>query len=245
MSNILIIAGTSDIGFATAKKLTEQGHNVFLTGRKQDTLSGLAAQLNTPFAVLDASDFAATLEVFNLAKNSLGTIDGVVNCSGSLLLKPAHLTSQTQYEETIKANLTTAFAVVHAAGQCMLENGGSVVLVSSAAASVGLSNHEAISAAKAGIIGLALAAAASYANNNLRFNVVAPGLVETKLTNALTNNAMGRSVSEKMHPLGRLGKPEDIASAIVFLLDPANDWITGQVMAVDGGLSHIRPKMKA
>jgi NAD(P)-dependent dehydrogenase (short-subunit alcohol dehydrogenase family) len=120
-----------------------------------------------------------------------------------------------------------------------------VVLISSAAAMEGLANHEAIAAAKAGILGLTLSAAASYAGQNLRVNAVAPGLTETPLTAALTGNETSRRVSEAMHALGRLGKPEDIARAIVFLLDPANNWITGQVLAVDGGLSRVRPKMKA
>jgi 3-oxoacyl-[acyl-carrier protein] reductase len=120
-----------------------------------------------------------------------------------------------------------------------------VVLVSSAAAMEGLANHEAIAAAKAGIIGLTLSAAATYAPMNLRVNAVAPGLTETPLTAALTGNETSRKFSEAMHALGRLGKPEDVARAIVFLLDPENSWITGQVLAVDGGLSRVRPKMKA
>ncbi len=105
--------------------------------------------------------------------------------------------------------------------------------------------HEAIAAAKAGIIGLTLAAVASYAGSNLRFNAVAPGLTETPLAQPLTANESARRLSEAMHALGRLGQPEDIARAIVFLLDPANSWITGQVLAVDGGLSRVRPRMKA
>ncbi len=109
---------------------------------------------------------------------------------------------------------------------------------------VGLANHEAIAAAKAGVIGLALSAAATYASNHLRVNVVAPGLTETPLTSAITSNEKSRQLSEQMHALGRLGQPQDIARAIVFLLDPQNNWITGQVLAVDGGLSHIRPKAK-
>ena len=173
-----------------------------------------------------------------------GEIEGVVNCSGSLLLKSAHLTTQEQYQDVINASLTTAFATVRAAGKYM-NKGGSVVLISSAAAMEGLANHEAIAAAKAGIIGLTLSAAATYASSNLRFNAVAPGLVETSLTQQLTSNETSRKFSESMHALGRLGKPEDIARAIVFLLDPANDWITGQILAVDGGLSCIRPKMRA
>jgi 3-oxoacyl-[acyl-carrier protein] reductase len=96
-------------------------------------------------------------------------------------------------------------------------------------------SHEAIAAAKAGIIGLTLAAAASYAGHQLRVNAVAPGLTETPLTQSLTANESAHQLSEAMHAFGRLGQPDDIARAIVFLLDLANSWITGQVLAVDGG----------
>jgi NAD(P)-dependent dehydrogenase (short-subunit alcohol dehydrogenase family) len=148
-----------------------------------------------------------------------------------------------QYQSVIDASLTTAFATVHAAGKYM-NKGGSVMLISSAAAMQGLANHEAIAAAKAGIIGLTLSAAATYASMNLRVNAVAPGLIETSLTKNLTGNETSRKFSEALHALGRLGKPEDIARAIVFLLDPDNSWITGQVLAVDGGLSSVLPKMR-
>lgn len=245
MSNILIIAGSSDIGFTTAKQLQAENHNVFMTGRNEETIRKLANEISCPYAVLDATDFSATLAVFEQAKAELGGLDGVVNCSGSILLKPAHLTSEQQFHDTINTNLTTAFSVVHAAGKTFTKDGGSVVLLSSAAAQVGLSNHEAIAAAKAGIIGLALAAASTYANNNIRFNVVAPGLVDTKLTSALTSSDVGRKVSESMHPLGRLGTPKDIAAAITFFLNPNNNWITGQVLGIDGGLAYVRSKMKA
>jgi NAD(P)-dependent dehydrogenase (short-subunit alcohol dehydrogenase family) len=108
----------------------------------------------------------------------------------------------------------------------------------------GLANHEAIAAAKAGVLGLMLSAAATYASMNLRVNAVAPGLVQSSLTAQLTASEASRKVSESMHALGRIGQPEDIARAIVFLLDPANDWITGQVLGVDGGLSSIRPRTR-
>jgi NAD(P)-dependent dehydrogenase (short-subunit alcohol dehydrogenase family) len=230
MAHYLIIAASSGIGQATVKLLEENGHSVFTTARDTSKIA--------PDAILDATDFQAVEEVFKQA----GHIDGVVNCSGSLLLKAAHLTSKEQYHAVIDASLTTAFATVRAAGKDM-NKGGSVVLISSAAAMDGFANHEAIAAAKAGIIGLTLSAAASYASMNLRVNAIAPGLIETPLTASLTGNEGARKFSEAMHALGRLGKPQDVARAIVFLLDPANDWITGQVLAVDGGLS--RPKMKA
>jgi NAD(P)-dependent dehydrogenase (short-subunit alcohol dehydrogenase family) len=236
MANILIIAAGSGIGQATTDLLREGGHRVFTTARDTSKI--------TPDAMLDASDFDAVDDVFAQAATSMGSIDGVVNCAGSLLLKSAHLTSRSQYDAVINASLTTAFATVRAAGKHM-GNGGSVVLVSSAAAMEGLANHEAIAAAKAGIIGLTLSAAASYAPANLRFNAVAPGLTETPLTASLTANDTARRFSESMHALGRLGTPGDVARAIAFLLDPMNNWITGQVLAVDGGLSRVRPKLKA
>lgn len=232
MAHFLVIAASSGIGQATVSLLKEAGHSVFTTARDKSKI--------TPDAVLDATDFEAVDAVFKQA----GEIDGVVNCSGSLLLKSAHLTSKEQYQSVIDASLTTGFATVRAAGKHM-NQGGSVVLISSAAAMEGLANHEAIAAAKAGILGLVLSAAATYAGQNLRVNAIAPGLTETPLTAALTGNQTSRKFSESMHALGRLGKPEDVARAIVFLLDPANSWITGQVLAVDGGLSRVRPKMKA
>jgi 3-oxoacyl-[acyl-carrier protein] reductase len=243
MSHFLIIAGSSDIGLATIHRLIAQGHQVTMTSR-QETKRDLALKIGAEFFLLDASDFQAVQILFDSISQSR-PLNGVVNCAGSILLKPAHLTTEADYQETIKANLTSAFAIVHASGKTMIEQGGSIVLLSSAAALVGLSNHEAIAAAKAGVIGLALSAAATYANNNLRVNVVAPGLIETKLSHALTANPALRKISERMHPLNRIGTVEDVASAICFLLHPENSWITGEVLSVDGGLSHIRPKMQA
>lgn len=232
MAKYLIIAASSCIGQATVSLLKEAGHSVFTTARDYTKI--------TPDAILDATDFDAVDRIFKQA----GEIDGVVNCSGSLLLRSAHGTSKEQYLSVINASLTTSFATLRSAGKHMIK-GGAVVLISSAAAMQGLSSHEAIAAAKAGVIGLTLSAAATYAGQNLRVNAVAPGLIETSLTAGLIANQTSRKFSEAMHALGRLGKPADVARAIVFLLDPDNSWITGQVLAVDGGLSSVRPRIKA
>lgn len=236
MANFIVLAAASGIGHATVNGLRAQGHTVFTTARTHDKIS--------PDLVLDASDFDAVDAAFAQATSAMGSIDGAVNCAGSLLLKSAHLTTYDQYQSVVNASLTTAFACTRAAGKHMT-NGGSVVLVSSAAAMEGLANHEAIAAAKAGVLGLMLSAAATYAPQNLRFNAVAPGLTETPMTAALTGNETARKFSLAMHALGRLGSVDDIARAIIFLLDPLNNWITGQVLAVDGGLSRVRPKPKA
>lgn len=231
MAHYLVIAASSSLGQAVTEALKAQGDSVFTTARDKTKMN--------PDLLLDATDFNAVDEAFRLA----GTIDGVVNCSGSLLLKPAHTTSKEQYQSVIDSSLTTSFATVHAAGTYM-KKGGSVVLIASAAALVGLANHEAIAAAKAGIIGLAQSAAATYATINLRINVIAPGMIDSPLTTALIKNEALYQASKSMHALGRIGKPEDIARAVLFLLNPQNSWITGQVLAVDGGLSRVRPKIK-
>ena len=231
MAHYLVIAASSSIGQAVTNALRAQGDSVFTTARDRNKIN--------PDVILDATDFDAVNRVFRLS----GPIDGVDNCSGSLLLKPAHTTNKEQYQSIIDASLTTSFATVNAAGNHM-KQGGSVVLIASAAALVGISNHEAIAAAKAGIIGLTQSAAATYATNNLRFNAVAPGMVDSPLTSQLIQNEAMYNASKAMHALGRIGKPSDIAQAILFLLNPNNSWITGQVIAVDGGLSRVRPKIK-
>ena len=229
MPHFLIIAASSEIGQKLVKNLIQLGHTVFTTARNDSKIK--------PDLYLDASNFEDVENAFIKA----GNIDGVVNLSGSLLIRPAHLTTRAQYEELVNSSFTTAFATVRAAGKLMTK-GGSVVLISSAAAKIGLANHEGIAAVKSAIVGLVISAAATYSSLALRFNAIAPGLVETSLTKEITQNPMSRKFSESMHALKRLGSTDDIASAIIFLLDPSNSWITGQVLAVDGGLSSVRSK---
>src|SRR5262249_40565503 len=163
---------------------------------------------------------------------------GVVNCVGSaLLMKPVHLTTDDEWAAALAANLTSAFLTVRAAVRAMTPAGGSVVLVSSAAARLGVPNHEAIAAAKAGVQGLALSAAASYASRGIRVNAVAPGLVRTPLTAGITANDATLKAFTALHALGRIGEPDDVASAIEWLLDQT--WVTGQVLGIDGGLATV------
>lgn len=244
MQNFLIISASSDVGFLTAQNLVAQGKKIFITAQNQEKLNELKSTLGCDGEVLNAADFAATQTVFEQASTNLGSLDGVVNFAGSVIIKPAHLTSFDDYQKTIEANLTTAFSTIRASTKT-LKNGGSVVLISSAAAMQGISNHEAIAAAKGGIIALAKSAAATYAEQNIRFNVVAPGLTKTKLTQKITGSENALRASIAMHALGRIGKAEDVAAMVEFLLSDKANFITGQVIGVDGGLSNLQPKIKA
>lgn len=206
-----------------------------LVGRRGEALSE-AAQGDDQTVELDASDVDGVASLFDKADD----VRGAVNLAGSILIKPAHSTSAAEFDETISQNLRTAFAVTRAAGKAMRKNGGSVVLMSSCAASTGLVSHEAISAAKAGVEGLVRSAAATYASAGIRFNAVAPGLVDTPMAAPLTKNEASLNASRSMHPLGRIGEPDEIARVIAFLLDPDSGWITGQTLGVDGGLARVR-----
>ncbi len=236
----VVLGATGGIGGELSRRLAEGGARLVLGARNGERLDPLAAELDALPVKLDATRPEEVDRLFARAVEEHGRIDGAVNCVGSFLLKPAHLTKDDEWAETMSLNLGTAFGTVKAAAHHMPQ-GGSVVLLSSVAARVGLANHEAVAAAKAGVIGLAMSAATTYLHRGLRINVVAPGLVQTQMTRKITVSETSRRASEELHPMGRLGEPEEIASAIRWLLAPEAGWVTGQVLGVDGGLSTLRP----
>lgn len=242
----LILGATGGIGSTLARQLAASGAQLVLAARNADALEAVGAELGATTIVIDATMPSDIERAVELAVSTFGRLDGATNCVGSLLLKPAHLTRPEEFDEVLSVNLRSAFSLVRSATRAMMSNteplGGSIVLVASAAARIGLANHEAIAAAKGGVISLTLAAAASYAAKQVRVNCVAPGLVRTPLTARITGSAAGEQSSLAMHALGRLGEPGDVARAIAFLLDPANSWITGQTLGVDGGLGTLRSR---
>jgi len=242
----VLIGATGGIGSAVAHRLADNGAHLVLGARTEADVQALADKTGGDAVSLDATEFDAVQDIVGHAVDTYGQLDGIVNFAGSILLKPAHLTSVDEYREQVRLNLDTAFNTVKAASRPLMRNGGSIVLMTSAVARTGLKNHEAIAAAKSGVTGLMRAAAATYANRGVRVNAVAPGLVggegefKSKMSAQILSSEAGRKQSEQMHALGRVGTPEDVAPAVTWLLDPESDWVTGQVIGVDGGLGTVR-----
>lgn len=242
----LIFGAAGGIGSALSRLVASKGGSLHIAGRTESNLLALKESLHQEgftgectSHIVDATKADEVLSTFERASASDGPVTSAVMCVGSIVLKPAHLTSAVEFDSVIQQNLVTAFNLVRAAGKFMTQ-GGSVVLISSCAAQMGLPNHEAIAAAKAGVEGLARAAAATYAPRKLRFNVVAPGLTRTPLSKRITSNPQGEAASIAMHPLGRLGEPIDVARVVAFLLSDDSGWITGQCYGVDGGLARMK-----
>lgn len=234
----VVLGATGAVGQQVARDLRARGAQLALLARDEQRLQPLAAELEATAVTLPGAAPADIRDA--LLRTCEGhEIAGIAHCIGSLLLKPARRTTVDEWNDVLETNLSSAFGVTIAAPERM-RKGGSVVFCSSVAASLGLANHEAIAAAKAGLVGLARAAAASNARRGIRFHCVAPALVESQMTEAMLARAGMKEAAAKQNPLGRIGTPADVARAIVFLLDPANDWIDGQVLGVDGGFGVMR-----
>lgn len=236
--SFVVLGATGAVGSELAHRLHARGARLVLLARDAERLAAVAGPLGAATAVVDARDPAALRET--LVETCAGRdVVGVAHCIGSLLLKPASRTSVDEWREVIDTNLSSAFGVAMALPE-ILPRGGCVVFCSSVAAELGLPNHEAIAAAKAGLQGLARALAATHARRSIRCHCVAPALVEAGMTKALLQRAGMREATGKQNPSGRIGTPADVARAIEFLLDPRSDWISGQVLGVDGGFGVLR-----
>jgi NAD(P)-dependent dehydrogenase (short-subunit alcohol dehydrogenase family) len=241
---IAFVAGAAGgIGAALCRRLDESGWRIALVGRTQSNLDALRMELrDAQVFVADVTRSEAVQSTWESVCDQMGMPSAVAHCVGSIPLKPAHLISDAEWQSAIEINLTSAFYVLRSAVKSWSRAPfpGSIVFCSSAAAKLGLANHEAISAAKSGLEGLIRGAAATYASRGIRVNGVAPGLVETALAGKIIGNEGSLKASLSMHPMRRLGQPAEIASALAWLMDPEQAWVTGQILGVDGGLGSLK-----
>jgi len=252
-STILITGATGGIGRSLVARCaapsTSDGGGaesvtLLLVARQTAALTALADSI--PGAHFVAADLTTEEGAAALAETlaTLPPLHAFAHCVGSLSLKPLHRLTLAEWREQLASHLDSAFLVLRTVVASLLERGGSVagVLCSSVAAQVGLPNHEAVAAGKAGVEGLLRAAATSYADRGLRLNAIAPSLTETPMTAGFLRSPAAREALAAQHPLGRIGTPDDQAAAIHWLMSADSAWISGQVLSVDGGLGLLRPR---
>lgn len=234
MSKTVIFGATGHMGQAITRQLVAEGKSVHLAARDDKAVAALANELGVTASHFDLAN-PATVETVVAEASTDGQLAGLVWAVGSILLKPLSRLTSTDFIETYQTNVVGAALAVQAAQAALKAGKGSVVLFSSVAASQGFTNHAAIGAAKAGVEGLAKALAAEL-SPDVRVNVIAPSLSQSKMAEPLLANEVMAKGLAQMHPLGRLGQADDFSGLACLLLDPARSgWMTGTVFAVDGG----------
>ena len=239
--SFLLIGGSSDIARQLATMLLDDGHHVTLLARDADRVAELVNR-GADLVQGDALDEAVVQNaVAHASGRSENGLAGMAHLVGSIALRPPHATKLEDFNAVLQTNLTSAFLALKTAGKAMLKLGtGRLVFTSSVAGSYGLTNHEAIAAAKGGLEAMVRSAASTYAQRGLRVNAVAPGLTETRLGGSVLRSEAIREASVGMIPLKRINEPAEIAQSMHWLLTAAPDNMTGQVLHLDGGMSNIR-----
>lgn len=230
--NYLIVGGTSGIGLELTTELLNQGHTVYVVSR---TMRNLPDSDNLIFIEGDAS----TKEF--VISGLPDVLHGVAYCPGSINLKPFNRFTDDDFLAEYNLNVLGAVRTLRQTVNALkAAQGASVVLFSTVAAQTGMPFHASIASAKAAVEGLARSLAAEYAAANIRFNCIAPSLTDTPLAEKLLSTPEKREASAKRHPLNKVGTPADMAQAALYLLSPQSGWVTGQTLAIDGGMAKLR-----
>ena len=235
----IIYGGSGGIGSAIATRLADQGAAIHLVARDKDRLAAVADQTRATFTSADVTDREAAAAATEAAGD---TISGLVFAVGSINLKPLGRLSEDDFLNDFRLNALSAANVIQAALPAMRKAGSaSVVLFSTVAVQQGFPAHASVAMAKGAVEGLTRALAAELAPN-VRVNAIAPSLTRTELAAPLLANPQMEKALAGMHPLGRLGEPHDTAGLACFLLSSEAAWMTGQVIAADGGRGRLRVK---
>ena len=204
------------------------------TARECDRLGGSGETRSRAFGV-EVSDTAAVAELVDTVHKEMGGLWLLVNGAGitrdQLLLRM----SEEEFDRVVEVNLKGTWNFIRAAARPLMKSGGRIVNIASVVGITGNAGQANYAASKAGILGLTRSVAKELAGRRVTVNAVAPGFVETDMTRALDERAKAKLVESI--PLGRVGRPEDVAAAVEFLAGPSGDYVTGQTLVIDGGLS--------
>ena len=230
----LIFGATGSVGSSLAEQLKNSGNDIHLVARNEDEVKVIADKLGCSYTVADVLEEGFIEKV----KSDIEEIKGIAYCVGSIDLKPLRMVTEADMNKCMKLNLYSAIEAIKGYQESLKKNKGSVVLFSTVAAQRGFTNHTIIASAKAAVEGLTVTLAAEFAPN-IRVNCIAPSLSKSKIAEPMLKNPTIAEGIAKAHPLKRLGEGKDSAALAKFLITEESSWITGQVIAVDGGRSKL------
>ena len=230
----VIFGATGSIGSSLAEQLKNSGNDIHLVGRNESELSSVSEKLGCSHTVADVLEDGFIEKV----KSDISEIKGLAYCVGSIDLKPLRMVSEQDFQKCMKLNLYSAVEAIKGFQESLKKNKGSIVLFSTVAAQRGFTNHAIIASAKAAVEGLTVSLAAEFAPN-IRVNCVAPSLTKSKIAEPMLKNTAIAEGIAKAHPRKRLGEGKDSAALAKFLLTEESSWVTGQIIAVDGGRSKL------
>ncbi|MDC1129961.1 SDR family oxidoreductase [Candidatus Pelagibacter sp.] len=230
----LIFGATGSVGSSLAEQLKNSGNDIHLVARNESEVKAIAEKLGCSYTVADVLEDGFIEKV----KLDINEIKGVAYCVGSIDLKPLRMVTEADMNKCMKLNLYSAIETIKGFQESLKKNKGSVVLFSTVAAQRGFTNHTIIASAKAAVEGLTVTLAAEFAPH-IRVNCIAPSLSKSKIAEPMLKNPAIAEGIAKAHPLKRLGEGKDSAALAKFLITEESSWITGQIMAVDGGRSKL------
>jgi NAD(P)-dependent dehydrogenase (short-subunit alcohol dehydrogenase family) len=243
MTSIVLITGASGgIGRALARQLHARGCRVAAVGRDASRLSDSEAAVRIAADTTTPEGAALAIATCQEALGAAPTL--LAHCVGSTLIAPLHRTRADAYREVMRVNLDSAVFMMQAWITALAGERGAAVFASSVVARIGVANHEAIAAAKGGVEALVRSAAATYASQGVRVNAVAPGMTETPMTAGMLRMPAMREGAGRQYPLGGVQTAEQVADVMAWLLGEGAARVTGQVIAVDGGFTTVRPLVK-
>lgn len=230
MKNILVIGSSSGIGKSVTTILRNK-HNVYGTYFKtENSLENSNVSMHYLNVLDENPDFSFLPE----------TLDGLVFCPGAINLKPFARIKEQDFLDDYKLQVLGAIKVIQACLPALKKSEqASIVLFSTVAVKIGFTFHSIVASSKGAIEGLTKSLAAELAPN-IRVNCIAPSITNTPLAKNLLSTTEKIDVNAQRHPLRKIGEPEDIAHAVVFLLNDESKWMTGQIMHIDGGLSAVK-----
>jgi NAD(P)-dependent dehydrogenase (short-subunit alcohol dehydrogenase family) len=233
---ILVTGASSGIGRAVAIECSKMGAIVIITGRNPERLAETFSELSGQYAnqqIIADLTINDDLEKLVLA---LPSLNGIVHCAAIIKKLPLKFITEKALEEIIHANLTApAILTQKLIRKNLLQKKGSIIFISSIASKVASLGNIMYMASKGAINSLARGMALELAEKGIRVNCIEPALIRTNLTNVLTEQDLENY--EKKFPLGRFGKPEEVAYAAIYLLSDATEWVTGSIITIDGGIT--------